>query len=108
MVEIFCCKCEKCGVIDFDFKEVCVVVDEDGYLEVVVMCECLVGEYLIEEFMFVVNEIVVEYFYWMDVLFIYCIYEDLKEDKLVWFFEFIMNFGLIVKGIVNDIYLVVL
>lgn len=97
-----------CGVIDFDFKEVKVLVDEEGKLIDVVMCDCFVLEKLIEEFMFVVNEIVVEYFYWMNVLFMYCVYEDLKEDKLECFFEFVMNFGYVVKGCVNEVYFCVL
>lgn len=108
LVVIFCKKRMDCGVIDFDFKEVKVLVDDDGYFYDVILCECLVVEKLIEEFMLVVNEIVVEYFYWMNVLFIYCIYEDSDVEKFICFLEFIINFGYMVKGIGNDIYLCVL
>ena len=45
---------------------------------------------------------IAEHFHWMDVPFIYRIHEDPKEEKLRRFFEFITNFGYIVKGTAND------
>ncbi|EAE3295347.1 ribonuclease R [Listeria monocytogenes] len=104
LAEILRRKREKRGAIDFDFKEARVVVDEDGHPEAVVMRERSAGEHLIEEFMLAANETVAEHFHWMDVPFIYRIHEDPKEDKLARFFEFITNFGLIVKGTANDIH----
>lgn len=67
------CKC--CGEIDFDINEVKVFVNDEGILIEVLMRECGEGECLIELFMLVVNEIVVEYFNKLEVLFIYCVYE---------------------------------
>ncbi|EUJ28472.1 ribonuclease R [Listeria floridensis FSL S10-1187] len=97
-------KREKRGAIDFDAKEARVVVDENGHPEKVVLRERSAGERLIEEFMLAANETVAEHFHWMDVPFIYRIHEDPKEDKLARFFEFITNFGIVVKGTSNQIH----
>ena len=92
------------GAIDFDFKESKVLVDEEGKPTDIVLRERSVGEKLIEEFMLAANETVAEHFHWMDVPFIYRIHEDPKEDKLRRFFEFITNFGYIVKGTANSVH----
>ncbi len=92
------------GAIDFDFKESKVLVDEEGHPTDVVLRERSVAEKLIEEFMLVANETVAEHFHWMEVPFIYRIHEDPKEEKLQRFFEFITNFGYVVKGKANDIH----
>ncbi|WP_174728609.1 ribonuclease R [Mesobacillus harenae] len=92
------------GAIDFDFKESKVLVDEDGKPNEVVLRERSVAEKLIEEFMLAANETVAEHFHWMEVPFIYRIHEDPKEDKLRRFFDFITNFGYIVKGTANSIH----
>jgi ribonuclease R len=92
------------GAIDFDFKESKVLVDEEGKPTDVVLRERSVAERLIEEFMLAANETVAEHFHWMDVPFIYRIHEDPKEDKLRKFFEFITNFGYIVKGTANSVH----
>ena len=94
----------KRGAIDFDFKESKVLVDEEGKPTDVVLRERSVAERLIEEFMLAANETVAEHFHWMEVPFIYRIHEDPKEDKLRRFFEFITNFGYIVKGTANDVH----
>ena len=64
----------------------------------------LLAEKLIEEFMLAANETVAEHFHWIEVPFIYRIHEDPKEDKLRRFFEFITNFGYIVKGTANHVH----
>jgi ribonuclease R len=92
------------GAIDFDFKESKVLVDEDGKPQDVILRERSVAERLIEEFMLVANETVAEHFHWMQVPFIYRIHEDPKEEKLRRFFEFITNFGYIVKGTANSVH----
>jgi ribonuclease R len=92
------------GAIDFDFKESKVLVDEEGKPTDVVLRERSVGEKLIEEFMLAANETIAEHFHWLDVPFIYRIHEDPKEDKLRRFFEFITNFGYIVKGTADSVH----
>lgn len=94
----------KRGAIDFDFKEAKVLVDEEGKPTDVVVRERSIGERIIEEFMLCANETVAEHFHWLDVPFIYRIHEDPKEDKLQRFFEFITNFGLIVRGTANSVH----
>jgi ribonuclease R len=92
------------GAIDFDFKEAKVIVDEEGKPTDVVIRERSVAERLIEDFMLAANETVAEHFHWLDVPFIYRIHEDPKEEKLQRFFEFITNFGLIVRGSANSVH----
>lgn len=92
------------GAIDFDFKEAKVLVDEEGKPQDVVIRERSVAERLIEEFMLAANETVAEHFHWLDVPFIYRVHEDPKEDKLRRFFEFITNFGYIVRGTANSVH----
>ena len=92
------------GAIDFDFKESKVLVDEDGWPTDIVLRERTVSERLIEEFMLVANETVAEHFHWMQVPFIYRIHEDPKPEKLQRFFEFVTNFGLVVKGTGNTVH----
>lgn len=92
------------GAIDFDFKESKVLVDEDGWPTDVIVLERTVSERLIEEFMLAANETIAEHFHWLQVPFIYRIHEDPKEEKLQRFFEFLTNFGIVVKGTSNDIH----
>ncbi|CAH0344768.1 ribonuclease R [Bacillus sp. CECT 9360] len=92
------------GAIDFDFKEAKLLVDEDGHPTEVVLRERSVAERLIEEFMLAANETVAEHFHWMEVPFLYRIHEDPKEEKLQRFFEFITNFGYIVRGKANSVH----
>jgi ribonuclease R len=92
------------GAIDFDFKESKVIVDEDSKPTDVVLRERSVAEKLIEEFMLAANETIAEHFHWLDVPFIYRIHEDPKEEKLQKFFEFITNFGYLVRGTANDVH----
>ncbi|MFE8696581.1 ribonuclease R [Cytobacillus sp. FJAT-53684] len=104
LAQILRTKRMKRGAIDFDFKEAKVMVDDEGKPNDVVIRERSVAEKLIEEFMLAANETVAEHFHWMEVPFIYRIHEDPKEDKLRRFFEFIINFGYIVRGSANSVH----
>ncbi len=92
------------GAIDFDFKESKVLVDEDGWPADIVIRERTVAERLIEEFMLAANETVAEHFHWMEVPFLYRIHEDPKPEKLQRFFEFVTNFGIMIKGSGNSVH----
>ncbi|MDN7243524.1 ribonuclease R [Planococcus sp. N028] len=92
------------GAIDFDFKESKVLVDEEGYPIDVVVRERTVAEKLIEEFMLAANETVAEHFHRMEVPALYRIHEDPKPEKLQRFFEFVTNFGIVVKGTSNQVH----
>ncbi|OZT77087.1 ribonuclease R [Salinicoccus roseus] len=95
---------ERRGAIDFDFNEAQVLVEADGTPADVVLRTRSVGERMIEEFMLAANETVAEHFHWMEVPFLYRVHEDPKEEKLRQFFEFVTNFGIIVKGKGNEIH----
>lgn len=104
LAKILRTKRERRGAIDFDFNEAKVLVSPDGTPEEVVLRNRGTGEKLIEEFMLAANETVAEHFHWMDVPFIYRVHEDPKEEKLRQFFDFITNFGIVVKGKGNDVH----
>ncbi|ATD30926.1 ribonuclease R [Macrococcus sp. IME1552] len=92
------------GEIDFDLKEAKILVDEVGVPKEVVIRERGLGERLIESFMLMANETVAEHFAKLKVPFIYRVHEEPKADRLKRFFEFITNFGLIVKGGTENIH----
>lgn len=92
------------GAIDFDFKESKVIVDDEGYPVDIEVRERTIAERLIEEFMLAANETVAEHFHRMEVPAIYRIHEDPKPEKLQRFFEFITNFGIVVKGSGKEIH----
>ncbi|MGX9135794.1 ribonuclease R [Rummeliibacillus sp. JY-2-4R] len=93
----------KRGAVDFDFKESYVVVDEDGWPTDILLRDRSVAERIIEEFMLVANETVAEHVNRMALPFIYRIHEDPKPEKLQRFFEFITNFGLVIRGTGNTV-----
>ncbi|PCF44228.1 ribonuclease R [Staphylococcus delphini] len=95
---------KKRGEIDFDIKEAKVIVNEEGIPKEVVTRERGVGERLIESFMLIANETVAEHFNKMEVPFIYRIHEQPKSERLRQFFDFITNFGIMVKGTGEDIH----
>ena len=92
------------GAIDFDFKESKVLVDEEGWPQDIVLRERTVAERLIEEFMLAANETIAEHFHWMELPFLYRIHEDPKPEKLQRFFEFVTNFGIVIKGSGNSVH----
>lgn len=91
------------GEIDFDIDEAQVIVNEEGIPVDVKMRERGEGERLIESFMLAANETVAEHFNKMEVPFIYRIHEQPKSDRLTQFFEFITNFGILVRGTGEDV-----
>ncbi len=92
------------GAIDFDFTEAKIIVGEDGKPEDVVIRERSVAERLIEEFMLCANETVAEHFHWLELPFIYRIHEEPNPEKLAKFYNFVVNFGYVVKGSVDNIH----
>ncbi|EHT6220437.1 ribonuclease R [Staphylococcus pseudintermedius] len=95
---------KKRGEIDFDIKEAKVIVNEEEIPKEVVTRERGEGERLIESFMLIANETVAEHFNQMEVPFIYRIHEQPKSERLRQFFDFITNFGIMVKGTGEDIH----
>ncbi|ARJ51309.1 ribonuclease R [Staphylococcus lutrae] len=95
---------QKRGEIDFDIKEAKVIVNEEGIPKDVVTRERGDGERLIESFMLIANETVAAHFSEKQVPFIYRIHEQPKSERLRQFFDFITNFGIMVKGTGEDIH----
>ena len=92
------------GEIDFDISEAKVLVNNEGLPTDVVLRERGEGERLIESFMLVANETVAEHFNKLEVPFIYRVHEQPKSDRLRQFFDFITNFGIMIKGTGEDIH----
>lgn len=92
------------GEIDFDISEAKVLVNEDGIPTDVQLRQRGEGERLIESFMLIANETVAEHFSKLDVPFIYRVHEQPKSDRLRQFFDFITNFGIMIKGTGEDIH----
>lgn len=86
------------GAIDFDMKESKVLIDETGKPLEIINLERSIAEQLIEEFMLIANETVAEHFHWLKVPFLYRIHEDPDSEKLLTFFEFVSNFGYVIRG----------
>lgn len=82
------------GSIDFEFFELKVILDEDNNkVEKVFLKDRGEGEKIIEDFMIVVNEIVVERIYWLEFVLIYRIYEKFDREKIVILNEIFLKFG---------------
>ncbi|MGY3765267.1 ribonuclease R [Vagococcus vulneris] len=86
------------GAISFDSREAQIVVDTEGHPQDIILRTRGTAERLIESFMLAANETVARHYYRQDLPFIYRIHEQPKEEKVQRFFEFITNFGIIVKG----------
>lgn len=86
------------GMIDFNFPESKILINEDGSVADIVLRERRVSNRIIEEFMLKANETIAEYMYWLEVPFVYRIHENPKEDKIEEFNRIIHNFGYSVKG----------
>ena len=81
-----------------------VLVNNEGIPTDVQIRERGEGERLIESFMLAANETVAEHFNKLEVPFIYRVHEQPKSDRLRQFFDFITNFGIMIKGTGEDIH----
>ena len=86
------------GAINFDFPEARISVDDSGMPVSIERAERGVSERMIEEFMLIANETVAEYAFWSELPFIYRVHEAPSDEKIHTFRDFILNFGLSLKG----------
>lgn len=86
------------GAIQFDFPESKVIVNKEGEPVEIVKEVRGISNKMIEEFMLCANETVAEYAFWSEIPFIYRNHEAPSIEKICAFNEFIMNFGLSLKG----------
>lgn len=95
-------KRERRGSINFDFPESAVIVDEMGEPTDIVRVEREVSHKLIEEFMLAANETIAEYAFWSEIPFVYRVHEPPSIEKIEEFNRFIANFGLKIKGKIDE------
>lgn len=86
------------GMIDFNFSEAKILLDDEGQPIDIVKQERRIANKIIEEFMLVANETVAEHMHWMELPFVYRIHETPTEERIVAFNKVIHNFGYFVKG----------
>ncbi len=91
------------GAISFEDREAKIIVDDAGHPIDIELRTRKVAERLIESFMLAANETVAKHYTKMKLPFIYRIHEHPKEEKVQRFFEFVTNFGIIVKGKKDDV-----
>ncbi|MGO3837156.1 MAG: ribonuclease R [Vagococcus sp.] len=91
------------GAIAFDDREAQIVVDDEGYPIDIVLRTRGTAERLIESFMLAANETVAGHYTRKKLPFIYRIHEHPREEKIQRFFEFVTNFGILVKGKKDDV-----
>lgn len=92
------------GEIDFDISEAKVLVNDEGIPTDVELRKRGEGECLIESFMLAANETIAEHFDRLNVPFIYRVHEQPKSERLRQFFDFITNFGLMIKGTGEEVH----
>ncbi|MCC8161256.1 MAG: ribonuclease R, partial [Oscillospiraceae bacterium] len=98
LAQILSNKRAKRGAIRFDFPESKITVDENGEPIEISREVRGVSNKMIEEFMIAANETVAEYAFWSEIPFIYRNHEAPSLEKIIAFNEFIMSFGLSLKG----------
>lgn len=91
------------GAISFESREAKIIVDDEGHPIDIELRERKVAERLIESFMLAANETIAAHYTKMKLPFIYRIHEHPKEEKVQRFFEFVTNFGILVKGKKDDV-----
>lgn len=92
----------KRGSIQFDFPESKIEVDENGEPVDIYKEERGESQKLIEEFMLIANETVAEYAFWAEIPFVYRSHEAPSTEKILAFNLFAANFGLGIKGKIDD------
>lgn len=86
------------GMIDFNFSEAKILLDEEGRPIDIIKAERRIANKIIEEFMLVANETVAEHMHWLELPFVYRIHENPSEERIVAFNKVIHNFGYFIKG----------
>jgi ribonuclease R len=94
---------KKRGAIEFDDNEAQIIVDETGHPIDIKIRVRGTSERMIESFMLAANETVAEHYYKAHVPFLYRVHETPDGDRMLSFFEFLTNFGHVVKGSTKDL-----
>ncbi len=99
---ILLAKRKKRGSVNFDLPESKIVLNSDGEVTDVLPYERSTATSIIEEFMLICNETVVEDYYWQELPFVYRNHESPDEEKIKNLSQFIYNFGYRFKGKIDD------
>ena len=86
------------GYIDFDTREVKIIVDENNHPIDIKLREQRTGEKIIENFMIAANEAVAEYVFYKNLPGIYRVHDEPAEKKVDMFFDFLKAKGMVVTG----------
>ncbi len=103
LCDILMQKREKKGSIDLDVKESEIYVDNKGRIEVTPSIQNK-AQKIIEEFMILANVTVSEYFYYLDLPFVYRIHEKPEEERLENFYKFLDQLGVKYKRKKDEVY----
>lgn len=96
-------KRQKNGSIDLDVKESVIFVDKQGKINVLPSKKDK-AHGLIEEFMIATNCAIAEYFYFLELPFIYRVHEKPQQEKLEQFYEFLSSLGVNFKRKKGEVY----
>jgi ribonuclease R len=91
------------GSLDFDIPEAEIVLDANENPVEIRPAERRTANRMIEEFMLAANETVAEHFYWMQYPFLYRVHEKPDPEKMMDLKAYLMNFGIHLKGSVDNI-----
>lgn len=97
-------KRKKRGSIDFDFPETKILLDREGHPLEIKPYERNTATKIIEDFMLLANETVAQYFYWLDLPFVYRVHENPDPEKIQQLGVFIGNFGYGMKTTKEEIH----
>lgn len=87
----------KNGSIDFDLPETCISLDEHGFPIDIRPYERHESNKIIEDFMLAANQAVAQYFYWLEIPFVYRCHEDPDNEKMYSLKRFVESFGINLK-----------
>ena len=95
---------EQLGAIDFDTKEAKIIVNDQGKVKDIRVCERKEAERIIEDFMIAANECVASHMKWLDIPALYRVHETPEPKKMREFARIAMMLGYPLKADVNHVY----
>ncbi len=104
LAEIFRNKRMNDGSIDFNFPETKIIFDNNGNVVDVTKYKYTIANIIIEEFMLAANRTVAEYFFWLEMPFVYRNHETPSEEKISAFLKLCSLFDITVKDKADNIH----
>lgn len=88
----------KRGSIEFDLKEVKIILDENRKPIEIKPYLRSISTSIIEEFMLITNETIAQHYFWLEIPFVYRSHEEPDSEKIENLANFISKFGYFLKG----------